>query len=381
MKKLTKEIFISRSTILHNDKFDYDKVVYINNTTKITIICKTCLYEFDQIPANHLNGNSCPRCSNKEKLTTSRFIYKAKLIHGNKYDYSESVYSKSTDKICIICSDHGKFFQVAAQHLQGHTCYKCANKLRPQCCLDTIDEFIKKSINIHENFYNYSEVEYINSLTPVKIICPDHGSFLQSPNCHLSGKGCKKCGFEKIRKSKKYNIQTYIDKANIVHNFKYQYEKLTEFYSTDKIPITCIKHGLFYQRAAHHLRGHGCIFCKISKGEQLIQEFLNFHHIDFKSHWHFNNTCKNKLTNYSLYFDFYLPDYNLCIEFDGIQHFRPESFSSDRSTNTKIKNLQGIQQRDNIKTEFCKYNNIKLLRIKYINISKISYILKSYLNL
>ena len=128
------------------------------------------------------------------KITTNEIIAKAKLVHGDKYDYSKVDYVKDYIKVCIICPEHGEFWQRPHAHLQGQGCPKCKSK--KQTC--TTDEFIAKAKKIHGDKYDYSKVDYSNAHTKVCIICPNHGEFWQTPNNHLRGHGCPKCKRNKL---------------------------------------------------------------------------------------------------------------------------------------------------------------------------------------
>lgn len=122
------------------------------------------------------------------RKTTSRFIAEAKAVHGDKYDYSRVEYKSSETKVCIICPEHGEFWQTPHGHLKGHGCAKCGGVYMD------IDYFKQKASQIHGDKYDYSKVEYKNSYSPVEIICKRHGSFWMRPSSHLSGYGCIKCG-------------------------------------------------------------------------------------------------------------------------------------------------------------------------------------------
>ena len=124
-----------------------------------------------------------------KKLTTKEFIEKAKLVHGNKYDYSLVEYYNTSTKVKIICKKHGVFEQTPEKHIQNRGCPVCGGKNK----LST-EEFIEKAKSVHGNKYDYSLVKYINSKTKVKILCKNHGVFEQNSNNHLSKKcGCPKC--------------------------------------------------------------------------------------------------------------------------------------------------------------------------------------------
>ena len=191
MKKITNEIFIKRINNTFNGKYDTSKVNYINAKTKVTLICPEH-GEFEATP-NHLNeGHGCPHCANRY-VSTNQFIEKAKKVHGDRYNYSKVNYVNNKTPICITCKEHGDFWQIPYSHLAGNGCNKCNGGTSFSC-----DEFIQKANEIHNKFYDYSQVEYKNARTKVKIICPKHGEFWQTPECHLRGQGCPKCKSSKL---------------------------------------------------------------------------------------------------------------------------------------------------------------------------------------
>ena len=122
-----------------------------------------------------------------------RFIQRANAIHNNKYDYSKVNYKDCNTKVCIICPEHGEFWQTPKQHLKGYGCKKCASALSSSKRSSTKEDFIERAKLVHGDKYDYSKVEYVNNSTPVCIICPTHGEFYQSPKSHLNGSGCPKC--------------------------------------------------------------------------------------------------------------------------------------------------------------------------------------------
>lgn len=123
----------------------------------------------------------------------NKFIKKAKSVHGNKYDYSKVCYVNSQTKVCIVCPEHGEFWQTPANHIRGNKCPICSNKGRGRIKRSSTEEFIEKAKSVHGDKYDYSKVEYVNSNTNVEIICNTHGSFYQKPLNHLNGQGCPKC--------------------------------------------------------------------------------------------------------------------------------------------------------------------------------------------
>jgi very-short-patch-repair endonuclease/Zn ribbon nucleic-acid-binding protein len=338
---LTTEQFIEKAKEIHNNKYDYSLVEYINNKTKIKIICPKHGI-FEQKPKNHLSGYNCIKCGYKF-TTKEKFIEQAKKIHGNKYDYSKIEYKNISNKIKIICPIHGEFEQIPSIHiLKKSGCPKCYGNKKL-----TNSEIIESFSKIHHDKYDYSLVKYINSKTKIKIICPIHGEFEQTPDSHKSH-GCSKC-------SKIYS-EDFIKKSIDIHKNKYDYSLINYISVKTKVKIICKKHGIFEQTPNNHLSGKGCPRCNESKGELIIHNFLKENKIEYITQKTFDNCKYINL----LRFDFYIEKYNLCIEYDGEQHFKIWPKIEKNNKNLKLRILK-----DNIKTKYCANNNINLLRIKY----------------
>ena len=127
--KLTTEEFIKKAKEIHGDKYDYSKVNYLSNKDKVLIICPEH-GEFWQSPASHLKSSGCPECSGCKKITPESFIRKSKSTHKILYDYSKVQYLTSTDKVCIICPKHGEFWQSPLYHMHGGNCPKCVGGVK-----------------------------------------------------------------------------------------------------------------------------------------------------------------------------------------------------------------------------------------------------------
>ena len=281
-----------------------------------------------------------------KRLTTDEFIKKSKLIHGNKYDYSLVEYKIGTIKVNIICPIHGMFEQKPREHLTGCGCEKCKGRL-----VKDTKSFIEQSNIIHHNRYDYSLVNYVGTEIEVEIICNLHGVFKQTPHHHLDGINCPDCSH-----NKKLTTDIFIEQSKKMHGDKYDYSLVNYKNSRTKtVQIICDKHGTFNQIPYEHKNGSGCPYCKESSGEREIRKYLVDNNIEFETQKYLEG-CKhiNKLK-----FDFYLPYYNLCIEFDGEQHKRRFRFEKNND------GLSVRQKRDQIKNEYCKNNNIRLLRIEY----------------
>ena len=348
MKKLTKEIFINESKEIHGDKYDYSKVEYVNNSTKVCINCPEH-GEFWQRPNDHLKGHGCPMCGGVKKLTTESFIEKSKLIHGDRYDYSKVNYVGNKIKVCIICPEHGEFWQIPNGHLNGQGCPNCVKNKKL-----TLESFIDKAKVIHQNKYDYSKVEYKNTTTKVCIICPEHGEFWQRPSDHLKGHGCQMCKVKNHILKSTLTTTEFVERAKKIHDNKYDYSKVDYKGSKKSVCIICPIHGEFWQIPNYHIDGCGCPICAAEKNinsDKLYKMLLENTKYNICREKHFR-WLKNK-NEMSL--DFYIQEKKIAIEYQGEQHFKAVAFFGGEKTFDKQ------LERDLLKYNLCKEHGIKLL--------------------
>jgi len=287
MKRLTTKDFIDKAKLIHGDKYDYSLVDYKNCMIEVQILYNNEIY--NQVPSYHLSG-FCPE--NKVlKTNTEIFIINSKKIHGDRYDYSLVSYKNRYSKVKIIFNNT-IYTQTPDMHLRGCCPEKIVNN-------KTTLDFIEESKKLYGNKYDYSLTKYVNKLTKIKIV---------------------------------YNDITY-----------------------EQLPR-------YHFKTPPELSG-------FSEGENKIKKYFIEKNIEFLPQKCFDN-CKNKI---KLRYDFYLPKYNILIEYDGIQHFKPiEFFGGEKEYKETIK-------KDNLKNLYAKNNNINLLRIKYTEINKIHPILNNYI--
>ncbi len=335
MKKNKK--FIDKAILLYGDKYNYDLVEYVNSNIDVLIKCNKHDFLFKQKPVNHIRGrNGCQKCLNMTDNLES-FIDKHKLVHGDKYNYDETNYVDSQTKVSIMCMEHGVFEKLPNHHLkQG--CPKCVIN-KPKYSFDV---FLKKSKSVHGDKYDYSLVEYIDTKTKIKIICPEHGVFEQRPVDHLRGKGCKFCGFKKGVMPLFFRGDIFLNKSKLVHGDKYDYSLVDYNNTTTKVKIICPEHGIFEQKPNDHINGHGCFKCgnKFDKSENELKAFIGELGVDF-----IENT-KKVITPLEL--DIYIPSHNLAIEFNGL-YWHSELY---KDNNYHLN-----------KTELCENLGIKLIHI------------------
>jgi len=314
-----------------------------------------------------------------KKLTTEQFIERAKNKHGDKYDYSKTTYNGKSHKVKIICKEHGPFHCNPSDHsIKGSGCQKCAGMGYFE---NPLEYFIERANIIHRNKYNYSKFIYKNAKTKSIVICPTHGEFTIHPNNHLNNHGCPGCRGNKISQTRISNNpdEKIYEKLKKIHNNKYIYPPQSKIDRNNKhkLKIICPIHGEFIQSFLNHFyRGCGCEKCgnnKISKGEKRIEEFLLEHNIEHIREYTFGK-CINNKTGRKLPFDFFLPKYNTCIEFQGKQHFEESEFFKIRSGD-----LKESQRRDEIKEKFCILNDINLIKITYKHYHTIPQILTQFI--
>ena len=260
--KLTEEDILNRIYDKHGDNYAYKYFGLIRSHDYISIKCNSCSHEFKQKLYSHINGSGCLKCgrtvgAKKKKRSQDEFLKICNSVHGTKYDYSETIYTLSTNKVKIICPVHGAFYQIANNHIGGQGCAKCSN-----CTLIDNEEFKKRSIAIHGDAYDYSLVDYKGAHKRVNILCPKHGVFKIKPNAHTSRKtGCPSCSKKRMANKNKIPFSVFLKKSQEIHNNYYEYNENSYNGSDSDVEVTCPVHGVFKQRAISHSKGHGCFSC------------------------------------------------------------------------------------------------------------------------
>ncbi len=221
----------------------------------------------------------------------------------------------------------------------------------------TQEDFIEQARQLHPE-YDYSKVNYVNTASKVIISCPKHGEFSMTPDNFLRGQGCPKCGRE-LRSS---NTDEFIERARQLHP-EYDYSKVNYVNSKEKVIISCPKHGEFSMTPNSFLNGHSCPKCSESKGEGIIRNWLEKHRFDYE--------CQCRLQGLKQYpYDFYLPKYNLLIEYNGEQHYKEVPVF-----HRKNGDFEGQLMRDHIKKDYAEKNGYDLLVIPYWEFKNIDKIL------
>ena len=343
------EEFTTKAKKVHGDKYDYSKVKWINTDHKVEIVCPKH-GSFWVLPSNHLRGSLCPKCNLESRtMSTDEWKALAREKHGNKYDYSESVYQGFSTPVKIICPKHGEFWQAGGAHAQlGQGCFRCAAEESNSHHLMSKDEFIQQARRVHGDYYDYSHVEpehfYRNQ--EVKIICPKHGSFYQLVSKHLLGAGCLKCAGKD-----KMSTEEFITALKDLYGNKYKYDRIKYLNKYTFVELGCPIHGYVKCRPESLMLGKGCRMCNASQGEVSVEEWLKEHRFPYVREF--------SLPGYTYRYDFALPEYKILIEYDGQQHFMPiDYYGGEEGYRKRVGN-------DKIKTKLARDNGWVLIRLPY----------------
>lgn len=294
------------------------------------------------------------------KIGLDEINNRLKNIFGDRYEYDFSDFKNTHSKIGVKCSIHGWSKQILKNLFKGHGCRKCSYKVISDKQVSNLKEYLPKFKLAHGDKYDYSKFIYSGVNNKSTIICHTHGEFYQTALTHLKGHGCPRCSG-----NKRFTKDEFISAANSKHTKGYIYDFSDYKNMHSKVKIICPEHGEFYQTPMSHVKGSGCPVCNQSQGERMVEKFLIDNNIKYISQKKFDD-LKHKE---KLIFDFFLPDYNCCIEFNGIQHYFPVDIFGGKDI------LIQIQIRDKIKEDYCLKKNIKLIIIKqdkkHINLSDV----------
>lgn len=368
--------FISKAKEIHKNKFDYSLTEYKNSKTKVKIICPIHGV-FEQTPEKHLMGRGCPKCgiilrqeNYYKNFSLKYYIDKIRKVHGDNYDYSlikdEDIKNKLKNKLKIVCFNHGLFEINYRNFLSGQGCPKCGHNKKGISKRMNKEEYIKKCLEIHNNKYDYSLVDYQGLSQKIKIICPKHGIFEQKAGNHLYLKqGCPKCKSDSLKLNQSFTTEEIIKKLKILES-KYDYSKVEYINSATLIKVICPIHGEFEVRPYNFIYSHSrcpkCSFIKQkSKAEKEIIDFIKEKYNSFLI-----ISDRNIIKPYEL--DVYIPDKNIAFEFDGL-YWHSEACNKDKSyhlNKSKLCNEKGIQLIHIFEDEWKNKKQIVKSRIKHL---------------
>lgn len=363
-RKRTREEFIAQARQIHGDKYSYDEVVYVNDSTKVIVTCPVH-GNFLITPDRHIHSKQgCKKCAHERigqlsRMSQDEFIRRADEIHAGKYSYEKVVYRDSHTKVIITCPIHGDFKQLPYHHLNGHGCRKCATELTIKKESISKEEFIERAKACHSIQYDYSKVELKGLHSYVRIICPLHGEFKQKASTHLRGHDCRKCGYIQNSIKRTKPLEKFIEDAVRVHGDKYDYSLTVYVSAKQKVAIRCKKHNyVFLQKPNAHLNGNGCPLCSQSHLEADVLRLLKSKGIVFEIEKAFDWLVSKD----NLFLDFFLPEYGVAIECQGEQHFHACEYYGGESA------FRANKRRDQLKKHLCEKHGIEVLYYSNVGI-------------
>lgn len=361
MKKLTKEQFIVNfKKKFPNKHFDFSESAYENTKVKIHVKCEKG-HIFEIRPNDLMNGYGCNICGGTKKMNNDDFIKKANKIHNGYFSYEHTFLKNVNSKVIVTCPIHGDIEVKANNHLNGANCRFCSKekithkisrlqKVNSSTKKLSSDDFKQKLYNKWGEKYTVKDnEEYIKNNVPIMIICKEHGEFPITPNHILSGQGCPICS--KNKKKTREEIIQCIKKAQPYSD--YDFSKVVYRNIHTPIELKCNKCGTTFFNSPSNLifYKNGCQGCNQSSIENEIEYILQDNKITYEKQKTFGWLKYKRL----LRLDFYLPDYKLAIECQGIQHFKEIVFGNNRTC------LKEDTFKDNLKRKLCKENNVNIL--------------------
>lgn len=325
---------------------------YQNAHTPIKHYCIEHDIIWDALPTNILRGHGCCICGNNTKKTQEQYVNEVANI--NPLIEVIGTYINARTPVLHRCKVDGHIWPaVPYVILRGDGCPKCAGNAKR-----TTEEYINELARINLNIEVLEE--YINSTTPILHRCKiDNHIWPLAPYNALLGRGCPVCKSVKLSNIFVKTHEQYVQELKEANPDL----EVLEQYINARTPILhrCTKDGYTWKIAPSNvLIGQGCPQCQESYGERIVRQWLQRNSIVYVYQHTFNDCKDQKL----LPFDFYLPKYNICIEYDGQQHFEPVDFAG-KGEEWALQQLLKTQKHDTIKTQYCKDNNIFLLRIPY----------------
>lgn len=346
--KKTREEWINNFKEVHHNKYDYSKSIFLKSSDNIEIICPIH-NSFFQKPSNHRNGVGCPKCHTDKFWNEEKL--KKEIISRYQDDYSldKFVVKHNSEKMILGCKKCNQDFLISRERLT-----KFGKVLCPNCKKLNTEKCIEIANKKHNFKYDYSKFIFNGCMEKSIIICKEHGQFEQQVSGHIyDGKGCPVCAANRTRFKLK-NLNDNILDLNKIHNYKYNYSLIEEGSKVfEKVKIICSEHGVFEQLLNNHKNGAGCPTCN-SNGGKWQFEIIEF----LKNECGKQNIIERNRNVISKELDIYLPNENLAIELNGfLFHSYGTTFPNNiEDLKTKFKNHQN-------KFIECKEKNIDLIQI------------------
>lgn len=340
MKRLELVDVIADATRLHKGLYSYDSSqVFKNSKDKLRVLCPVHGW-FSQSAQSHLRGLGCAACSVRTRADTQKkspeeFISQAQSVHKGKYSYDKVVYRGGRAKVIISCPTHGDFLQTPSDHLSGRGCLPCSRLSSSSLRTPSHRVLLEKLRGVHGDRFTYDLSQYKNNTSVVPITCEAHGVFHQNLMSHLANLGCPQCSREAVGLSLLMPWETFISKANAVHDNKYSYRATDYRSAQSEVVMTCPGHGEFTQTAAYHISGYGCPRCASrgkSRAESQVADYFASlvpyvcvnKRVPLKEVKHRVHRGNNLVTTH-MELDMFSQEHALAVEYHGLYWHREDS--------------------------------------------------------
>ena len=311
---------------------------YKGNKTKIKHKCSRG-HIYEQTPSKHLNGQGCRICKGNILKTPEEYYKECK---GKGLDLPIEKYVNAKTKIKHRCNKCGIIYeQLPYNHLHGQGCPYCSGVIKRTDSKYYYNECKSKGLDLPIEDYKGARIK-------IKHKCRYNHVYNQTPNSHLNGRGCPVC-----RGTKKKTLKEYYNECK---ERGYDLPIGNYMNAKTKIKHKCSRGHIYYQTPTNHLQDYGCPICNESHGEKYIRTYLDKNNIKYIPQKKFRDLKDKTYLSY----DFYLPDSNILIEYQGIQHYESVSFNGKDSTD-----IEKQQEHDNLKRKYAKENGYKLIEISY----------------
>lgn len=290
-----------------------------------------------------------------KKLSLEDFTKKARKVYGDRYDLTAVNFTTMNAKINLVCATHGPFTQRASHFLNGISCGKCGRDEGGKKRRLELAQFLAKIPESQKQKYDLLRVQYQSYENQITIVCRKHGEFPILPGDFIRGRGCRKCWYETYADNKRLDTEAFIQRARATHGDLYDYSQVVYIDYLTEVIIVCLQHGKFDKKPDYHIQGAGCPSCHASRGEEVIKRILDDNMLEYIRQKTFPK-CKYKRL---LKFDFYLPDLEVLIEFDGKQHDGAIEYFGGETA------LEETRKKDQIKDNFAAKTGRIMWRIKH----------------
>lgn len=344
VKRKTDEQFKQEVYALEGNEYVFLEP-YVNTQTKLRIKHNKCGNIYEVTPGNFLEGRRCPYCSGLIKKTDTQFKREIYTLVGDEYTFLDRYVNAGT-KLRVKHNKCGSIYEVRpCFFLRGNRCPYCAGLVKK-----TDEEFQQEVFSLVKNDYTFLD-KYVNAKTKLRVRHNECGNIYEvQPDNFIHGKRCPYC-FGGIKKT---DTQFQHEIHILVGN---EYTFLDKYINNHtKLRAKHKECGNVYEvRPNDFLNGKRCPFCNSPKGETIINKILDTFNLNYETQQTFDDLMDKTYLSY----DFYIPDQNILIEYQGIQHYQPvDIFGGDDQFVIQ-------QKHDQMKLDYAKEHGYNLITVPY----------------